>query len=167
MLTKVMKQAARCAAGLTAIAMLTHPTLPARSDTFTCGSQFTQWSHIVTLAGTQTTSSMTAVDLPGATFSFTPGDRCLIVEVTGQVRAVRPNAMRLSVVVTGGDGISPPFPSPRDVYTQTTAYDTRTVTFWVDLLEGDKDVKVQFMSVNGTPVSLNKGVVIFKHTPVL
>jgi hypothetical protein len=160
-----MKQAARCAAGLTAIAMLTIPTLPARSDTFTCGSQFTQWSHIVTLAGTQTTSSMTPVDLPGATFSFTPGDRCLVVEVTGQVRAVSPNAMRLSVVATGGDGANPPFPAFRDVYTQTTAFDGRHVTFWVELFDGDKDVKVQFMSVDGSPVSLNKGVVTFKNTP--
>jgi hypothetical protein len=163
MLTKVMKQAARCAAGLTAIAILTIPTLPAQSATFTCGSQFTQWSHVVTLAGTQTTSSMAAVDLPGATFSFTPGDRCLVVEVSGQVRAVSPNAMRLSVVVTSSD--DPPFPRFRDVYTQTTAQDGRSAIFWVNLLDVEQEVKVQLQSLDGSPVSLTRGVVVFRYTP--
>jgi hypothetical protein len=160
-----MTQAAKYALGFAAVAIVAGATLqPARSAEFTCTGQFTQTTHVVTLAGTQTTSSTAPVDLPGATASFTPGNRCLTIEVSGQVRAVSPNAMRISVVVNGAVE-EDPFPPFRDVYTQTTALDGRSVIFWVNLDDGDKDVKVQFRSRDGSPVSLTKGVVVFKYTP--
>ena len=162
-----MRRTVKHVVRLTAGAMLACSAPQAgRAVDIACGQSFTTTAHVVTLGGTQTTSSTTAVDLPGATFSFTPNNRCLVIEVTGQVRAVGPNALRLSVVVSpAGEVSSPPFPAFRDVYSQTTALDGRSATFWVDLLEGDKDVKVQFMSVNGSPVSLSKGVVTFQYTP--
>jgi hypothetical protein len=35
----------------------------------------------------------------------------------------------------------------------------------VDVFEGRKVVRVQFMSADGTPVSLTKGVILIYHAP--
>jgi hypothetical protein len=129
-----------------------------------CDIAFTNFVQVITLNGVQTTSSTTPVDLPGAHFSYTPSSRCLAVEVTGQVRARSPHALRLQLEVTG-DVTSGPFPASRDVYTADTSFDGRSATFFADVLEGHKVVRVKFMSADGSPVSITKGVILIYHAP--
>jgi hypothetical protein len=131
-----------------------------------CDIAFTNFVQVITVAGGQTTSSTTPVNIPGAVFSYTPSSRCLAVEVTGQVRAKSPGALRLRLRVTpGGEINSGPFPPSRDVYTADTSFDGRSATFFVDLFEGQKVVRVQFMSADGSPVSLSKAVILIYHAP--
>jgi hypothetical protein len=140
--------------------------LPARAQPIDlkCDIAFTNFVQVITLNGTQTTSSTTPVDIPGARFIYTPSSRCLVVEVTGQIRAQSPHTLRLQLEVTG-DVNSGPFPATRDVYTADTNFDGRSATFFVDVFEGRKVVRVQFMSADGTPVSLTKGVILIYHAP--
>jgi hypothetical protein len=129
----------------------------------TCPLDFTNSVQVITLAGVQTTSSTTPVNLPGAAFSFDAGSPCLVVEVTGQVRAQSPRALRLRLNVAG-DLNGPPFPRTRDVYTADASFDGRSATFFADLLAGHKALRVQFMSADGTPVSLSKGMIVIYYT---
>jgi hypothetical protein len=115
--------------------------------------------QVITLDGVQTTSSTTPVNLRGATFHYLSTANCLVVEVTGQARAASPHALRLRLVVAGNVDTGP-FPNTRDVYTDSTAFDGRSATFFVNLLSGNKTLRVQFMSADGTPVSLNKGLIV-------
>jgi hypothetical protein len=132
---------------------------------FTCTFDMTNNVRVITLPGVQTTSSKAPVNIPGAVFRFTPSDFCLMVEVTGQVHAAASRAMRLRVTVTGGN--SDMLPHRREIHTETAAYDGRSATFFVLLSDLGRPytVRVQFMSANGKPVSLAKGMILFHYGP--
>jgi hypothetical protein len=113
-----------------------------------------------TTLAAQSTTSQTFVDVAGASVDFTADGPCAIVQVTAQVRAANPRTARIRVIVqetVEGALTMTVFPTSASLYTSQNRLDQRTVRFVLrNIPTGDKILKVQFLSVDGSPVSLSK-----------
>ncbi len=113
---------------------------------------------VATVTGVQTTSSANPVNLPGAAITqIFSNDSCVAVEFSAQVRARSPNAVRVTVVSTG-DEAKTAFPASADYSTTVSGYDGRAMVFVFPRLQGANTIQIKFESVDGTPVSISKGV---------
>jgi hypothetical protein len=123
-------------------------------------------NRINTVIAAQSTTSQTFVDLPGATVDFNSTGDCAIVQVTAQVRAADPRMARIRVVID--DGTTTIAPAPASLYTSQNRFDQRTARFVLRSVPvGDRILKVQFMSVDGSSVSLSKVITTVHYDPPL
>lgn len=116
----------------------------------------------LSMAPQTTSQNSNFIDLPGAVVDAEIGDiRCVIVELSAQVRATAPNAVRVRVTVDGSAIITPVFV---DFYTSANKFDGRATTFVLrNVPSGNRVFKIQYMSVNGSPVSLAKTTMIVRY----
>jgi hypothetical protein len=105
--------------------------------------------------GAQTTTSSTFVDVPGASVTFDANDSsCAIVEISAQVRALYPRSVQLRVTLDGDAIIQPNFVI---LYTTEHEFDERAATFILrNIAGGNRVLTVQFLSMNGSPVSVSR-----------
>jgi hypothetical protein len=133
------------------------------SAQFDCNTSTTPRIAVSTAVQT-TTQHSNFIDLPGAVVDVTIGTiRCVIVEFSAQARAPAPNAVRVRVTVDNPAVITPNFV---DFYTSANKFDGRAATFVLrNVPTGARVFKIQYMSVNGSPVSLEKATMIVRYDP--
>ncbi len=116
-------------------------------------------SAVATVTGVQTTSSTTAVNLTGATIERQISGGCAIVDFSAQFRSKSPKVARISVTADNGVVVTKAFPASADFSTSVNGYDGRAMTFVFPNLPGCLcTFQIQFLSVDGTPISVSKGV---------
>ena len=119
-----------------------------------------QFSHtqIVTVTTAKTTSSTTYVPWGGAAFTQVFfNDSCVVVEFSAQVKARTPAIARIRIFAESMDPAASAFPAAINFTTAGSGFDGRSAKFVFPVLEGEYTIRVQFLSVNGSPVTLDKG----------
>ncbi len=147
---------------LIAVAAVTVAPMTGSAAQLACNS-FT-FSKIATITGVQTTSSTTAVNVAGATIEAQVDSGCSMVEFSAQVRAKAPKIVRISVTADNGMVVRTALPSSVDFSTSVNGYDGRAVAFVFPNLDNCLcTFQVKFLSADGTPVSISKGVMKLRY----
>jgi hypothetical protein len=112
---------------------------------------------VVAIAGIQSTTSKTFVDMPGSTVTVDPNiASCLVVDLSAQMRAAAPKTIRVRVML---DGPKVAFPASADFRTSEQSYDARSAIFvFPRVTAGHHTINVQFLSVDGSDVTMTKSV---------
>jgi hypothetical protein len=112
---------------------------------------------VVTIGGTQSTTSKSFVNMPGSTVTVDPNvSSCLVVDLSAQMRAVAPKTIRVRVTL---DGPKVAFPASADFRTSEQSYDARSAMFvFPNVTAGHHTINVQFLSVDGSDVRMTKSV---------
>jgi len=145
------------------IAVLARPT-NASAAVFSCLT-FDHQTKTNVVGATQTTTSSTFVDVPGASITFfANSNSCVIVEISAQVRAMFPRSLQLRVTLDGAAVIQPNFVI---LYTDENDFDERAATFVLrNVAGGTRELNVQFRSMNGDPVSVAKMLTVLRRNNV-
>jgi hypothetical protein len=143
-----------------AVATATLAPIAASAAAFDCGGYTSL--KVVTIGGTQSTTSKTFVNLPGSTVTVEPNiASCLVVDLSAQVRAKTPNAVRLRVTLNGGRVA---FPVSADFRTSDQNYDARSALFvFPNITGGSHTINVQYLSVDGSEVKVSKSVMVITY----
>ena len=117
-----------------------------------------------TIPGQQTTASDTFVNVPGAAINFGNTGDCVIVHFSAQVRAALPQKVRIRAIL---DGEKVAYPQV-EWSTPTNEDDGRSATFIFNNVSVEPHiVRIQFLSVEGGPVVLSRGLLSIRYDPVM
>jgi hypothetical protein len=109
------------------------------------------------------TTSKNFVDLAGSEVSFENSANCIMIEFSAEVSAAAPQALRVRVELdpapadtrTTRANADTIVPTSMDFYSSSRVADARATVFVVrNPNGGDRTLRLQFMSVNGGPVTL-------------
>jgi hypothetical protein len=126
-----------------------------------CGGLFSD--STATVAGQQTTSSQTFVNLPGAAINFDNSGDCVIVHFSAQARAKLPEKVRIRAIL---DGEEVAFPLV-EWSTPTNEDDGRSATFlFPNVSVAPHTVRIQFLSVEGGTVAISRGLLSIRYSPI-
>lgn len=122
-------------------------------------------TEVMTVAGGSTTSK-SFTTLSGSAFEFATdnGTSCVRVHFSAQVKTKSQNVVRIRVTLDNAPaGVSP---ASVDFSTANVGFDGRSASFVLSAVTGGSHtLRIQFLSFNGTAVTISKGVLDVMYTP--